>query len=208
MNTYFGRLKHFFNVFNPMNSFYNNAQIEEMQRTLTAQRAAEADAAALGSTVLLSDAEIAKLRKMQTIVNASIHPDTNKPVPWVMRMCAFVPTNLPIIFGMLMTPPTPANTIFWQWINQTYNAGMNYGNRNASSQQTTGDILFGYSAAVVSSISISLGLRKLSAGITRSMQGGTMVLANSIINYIAVASAGFLNSYCMRMGEMSRGIKI
>lgn len=35
-----------------------------------------------------------------------------------------------------------------------------------------------------------------------------MVLANSIINYIAVASAGFLNSYCMRMGEMSRGIKI
>lgn len=43
---------------------------------------------------------------------------------------------------------------------------------------------------------------------TRSMTGGTMVLANSIINYIAVASAGFLNSYCMRMGEMSRGIKI
>jgi hypothetical protein len=34
------------------------------------------------------------------------------------------------------------------------------------------------------------------------------VLANSIISYIAVASAGFLNSYCMRMGEMSRGIKI
>ena len=35
-----------------------------------------------------------------------------------------------------------------------------------------------------------------------------MVLANSILNYVAVASAGFLNSYCMRMGEMSRGIKI
>jgi sideroflexin-5 len=145
---------------------------------------------------------------MQTIVNASIHPDTNQPVPWVMRMCAFVPTNLPIIFGMLMSPPTPINTIFWQWLNQTYNAGMNYGNRNASSQQTTGDILFGYSAAVASSITIGLSLRKLSSGMTKNMKGGTMVLANSIINYIAVASAGFLNSYCMRMGEMSRGIKI
>jgi len=43
---------------------------------------------------------------------------------------------------------------------------------------------------------------------TRNLKGGTMVLANSIINYIAVASAGFLNSYCMRMGEMKRGIKI
>ena len=71
---------------------------------------------------------------MKNIVDASIHPDTGKPVPWAMRMCAFVPTNLPIIFGMLMSAPTPANTIFFQWLNQTYNAGMNYGNRNASSK--------------------------------------------------------------------------
>lgn len=34
------------------------------------------------------------------------------------------------------------------------------------------------------------------------------VLATSIISYLAVASAGFLNTYCMRMGEMNRGIKI
>jgi len=179
-----------------------------MQETLKKQKQAEVEAASQGQKVLVSESDIAKFRKMQTIVNASIHPDTNQPVPWVMRMCAFVPTNLPIIFGMLMTPPTPMNTMFWQWLNQTYNAGMNYGNRNASSQQTTGDILFGYSAAVASSISISLSLRKLSSGVTKNMKGGTMVLANSIINYIAVASAGFLNSYCMRMGEMSRGIKI
>jgi tricarboxylate carrier len=157
---------------------------------------------------MLTQTEIAELRKLQTIVNASIHPDTNKPVPWVMRMCAFVPTNLPIIFGMLMSPPTPFNTMFYQWLNQTYNAGMNYGNRNASSPQTVGDIAFGYSAAVLSSIAISLGLRKVFASATRSMTGGTLVLANSLINYVAVASAGFLNSYCMRMGEMKRGITI
>ena len=29
-----------------------------------------------------------------------------------------------------------------------------------------------------------------------------------MIAYVAVASAGFLNSYCMRMGEMDKGIKI
>jgi len=141
-------------------------------------------------------------------VNSSIHPDTNQPVPWVMRMCAFVPTNLPIIFGMLMTPPTPMNTAFWQWINQTYNAGMNFGNRNASSQQTASDIMFGYTAAVTSSITISVGLRKLSHNMTKGLQGGMAVLATSIISYLAVASAGFLNTYCMRMGEMKRGIKI
>jgi hypothetical protein len=43
---------------------------------------------------------------------------------------------------------------------------------------------------------------------TKNLQGGMAVLATSIISYLAVASAGFLNTYCMRMGEMSRGIKI
>ncbi len=61
---------------------------------------------------------------------------------------------------------------------------------------------------MASSITIGLGLRKAFAGVTKNMKGGTLVLANSVINYVAVASAGFLNSYCMRMGEMSRGIKI
>lgn len=48
----------------------------------------------------------------------------------------------------------------------------------------------------------------MSASFTKTLHGGSAVLANSIISYIAVASAGFLNSYCMRMGEMNRGIKI
>ena len=56
---------------------------------------------------MLPQSEIQSLLKKKTIVDSSIHPDTGKPVPWVMRMCAFVPTNLPIIFGMLMTKQTP-----------------------------------------------------------------------------------------------------
>ena len=28
---------------------------------------------------------------------------TGKPVPWIMRMCAFVPANVPIMFGVIMT---------------------------------------------------------------------------------------------------------
>lgn len=83
--------------------------------------------------MILSEIDIKNLRQKKRIVDASIHPDTGMPVPWIMRMCSFVPTNVPIIFGMLLTPPTPMNTAFWQWLNQTYNAGMNYGNRNASS---------------------------------------------------------------------------
>ena len=32
--------------------------------------------------------------------------------------------------GMLLTAPTVANSVFWQWINQTYNAAFNYANGN------------------------------------------------------------------------------
>jgi hypothetical protein len=64
------------------------------------------------------------------------------------------------------------------------------------------DLMFGYSMAVASSVGVSLGLRKLSHNMTKNMRGGTMILANSIISYLAVATAGFLNSYCMRLGEM------
>jgi hypothetical protein len=100
------------------------------------------------------------------------------------------------------------NMAFWQWLNQTYNAGMNYGNRNASSPNTVGDLMFGYTAAVSSSIGVSLGLRKLCLNMTRSLKGGPLILANALISYVAVAIAGFLNSLCMRIGEMNRGIKI
>ena len=60
--------------------------------------------------------------------------------------------------------------------------------------------------AVSSSIAVSIGLKRLN--LTRNMKGGSVILVNCLINYVAVATAGFLNSFCMRMGEMNKGIKI
>jgi len=77
----------------------------------------EKEAQAIGSQVYLSEEEISKLRKWQSVVNGSIHPDTGKPIPWLMRMSAFVPVNIPIIFGMLMARPSPFNIVFYQWLN-------------------------------------------------------------------------------------------
>jgi len=85
---------------------------------------------------------------------------------------------------------------------------MNYGNRNASSPYTSKDILKGYTAAVLSSVGMGLGLRKICFNFTKSLKGGNLVLANSLIAYVSVATAGFLNTFCMRMGEMEKGIKV
>jgi hypothetical protein len=68
--------------------------------------------------------------------------------------------------------------------------------------------MFGYTAAVASSIGLGLGLKKASHNMTKNLKGGSMILANCLISYVAVATAGFLNSLCMRMSEMEKGIKV
>lgn len=56
---------------------------------------------------------ITELRKYQTVVRTAIHPDTGEYIPWAMRVSSFLPINMPIAFGFIMTKPTPFNTIFW-----------------------------------------------------------------------------------------------
>lgn len=122
-------------------------------------------------------------------------------------MCAFLPVNIPILFGMLISAPTTTNIIFWQWFNQSFNAGLNYGNRNASSPYTNKDLAFGYSAAVGSSVSMALILKKLFANVTKNVTGSKFILVNSIIAAMASGTAGFLNTFCMRQVEMKNGIE-
>ena len=113
-------------------------------------------------------------------------------------MSSFVPMNMPIAFGMIMTTPTPFNTILWQWVNQTYNASMNYGNRNASSKYTTKDIAKSYASAVSIAIVLSLGIRKLVSKRVAGQTGAKLVFFNTVSTYIACSSAGFSNAYLMR----------
>ena len=81
----------------------------------------------------MRDDEVKKVRRAQNIVATAIHPDTGDFIPWPCRFSSFLPMNIPIAFGFVFAAPTPFNTIFFQWLNQTYNAGLNYANRNASS---------------------------------------------------------------------------
>lgn len=92
----------------------------------------------------------------QMLVQSSVHPDTGDIVPRPFRMSGYVPFNLPILVGLLV-PQGMAATAFWQWINQTHNALINYSNRNAKTPVTTFQQVSGYSIAVSSALGISFG---------------------------------------------------
>lgn len=141
-------------------------------------------------------------------MNSAVSRDTGEIIPHPMRMCSFVPINIPILFGMLIVPPTAMNTIFWQWFNQSFNAGLNYGNRNASSPYTTTDLMQGYTAAVGSSVSMALILRKLFSGMASRVTGAKLILINSVVSSLAGGTASFLNTFFMRRVEMKGGIEI
>lgn len=47
-------------------------------------------------------------------------------------MSGFVPFGWITVTGMLLPNPSWPTLLFWQWMNQSHNACVNYANRNAS----------------------------------------------------------------------------
>uniref|UniRef100_A0A7S3J4Q1 Uncharacterized protein n=1 Tax=Euplotes harpa TaxID=151035 RepID=A0A7S3J4Q1_9SPIT len=109
---------------------------------------------------------------------------------------------------MLLTKPTPFNIIFWQWINQTYSAGVNYANRNMSGSLDMKGLLTCYTAAVTTSITIGLGTKKLLAPFLKSGSGSSQLFVNFFVTLAAVGSASFLNLMIMRAEEIKSGIEL
>ena len=148
---------------------------------------------------MCSSEKIKELRIAKGVVESAIHPDTGEMIAWPMRVSSYLVLNMPILFGLLVSKPTPLNTIFWQWVNQSVNAGLNYGNRNATSLYTKQDILKSYCLALFSSITVCLSIRKALSGYTRGLKvGPKLVLYNSISTMLAGASGGIMNCYMMR----------
>jgi len=147
--------------------------------------------------------EISEIRLSSKIVSGSVHPDTDEIIPFFMRLNGFVVFNCPILLVTLFTRnQTPLFNAGCQWLNQTYNAGMNYGNRNASSTYTTGDLARGYGGAVAISMGIAMITRTYLGGMLSSMKGAKLILASAGLNWIAAATAGAGNLVLMRFKEL------
>lgn len=163
----------------------------------------------MNQPVLMKPEEIEEVKRASRVAGGAVHPDTNKVIPFYQRLSGFVVFNAPIVFIVMFTPnQTPAFNAFMQLVNQTYNAGMNYGNRNASSEYTKYDLMRGYGAAVVTSCGVALVSRTLMAKQLASLSGPRLIMMNAALNYAAAAIAGFANCTCMRQKELFEGIKV
>ena len=139
-----------------------------------------------------------KLETADDIVGSTVHPDTGKVLPWIMRVSSFMPMNIPLNIGFIMAPPTIFNTVAVHVANQSYNATMNYGNANAASPYTKEDIGKGYAMAVASSVGIALIFRQINAKASASATGARLVMLNAFTSTVACMAGGFANNWFMR----------
>lgn len=200
-DTYIGRTRNFFEIFNPMLLFTTDAQLNECKNLLNSFKSGKISSSEIDNN--LNN----KLWESQTIINAIIHPQTDEKIALPFRMSGFVPMNLPIACGMLLSKSVSAG-LFWQWYNQSYNVCVNYSNGNKSNQLSNIKILQAYSYAVFASCSVSYGLNKLLTASQTSFSSSTYYLLSKTIPFTAVASAGALNVILMRYNEMKHGIDI
>merc|ERR1719229_2069603 len=103
-----------------------------------------------------------------------------------------------IITGALLTfyKTTPA-VVFWQWVNQSFNALVNYTNRNANSETSETQLAIAYVSATTSAVMVSIGLKRFLAN--------RAVFFQRFVPFAAVAAANAVNIPLMRQNEIRSG---
>ncbi|GFO14752.1 sideroflexin [Plakobranchus ocellatus] len=192
-----GRLRHFLDIIDPRTLLTTSKQLEDAVSLLHDYKNGH-----------VADGITSKqLWEAQKIKQAILHPDTGEKIFMPFRMSGFVPFGSFIVVGMLLPNPSMRQVVFWQWLNQSHNACVNFANRNASKPTPIKRFVLGYVGAVTTAVSIAVGLNVLIKRASAFSQT-TKLLIQRFVPFPAVATASTCNVLLMRNSELTEGIEV
>ncbi|KAJ8933199.1 hypothetical protein NQ318_008048 [Aromia moschata] len=183
--TYTGRARHFFSNGQPFKSVRNwqNARGSK-----------------ICNEPLPIDVTEDQLWRAKVLYDSAFHPDTGEKMNIIGRMSAQVPMNVLITGGMIIFYKSTPAVVFWQWLNQSFNALVNYTNRSGDIQQTNKQLLTSYLCATGGAVGTALTLNSL----VKKMPP----IVGRMVPFAAVAAANCINIPLMRAQELRHGTPI
>lgn len=191
-STIYGRLRHFGSITNPIRAFARTQYLYKQKKLLELYKKGEEPK---GTT--LKD-----IYRAQAYYGSAFHPDTGELQNLLGRMCFQVPGGTILLGAMLIWYKSTPAVIFWQWVNQSFCALLNYTNRNAKSPMTNKDLMVAYTSAVSGALGVALSLKYYFAKIAAP------VLIQRLVPFTAVAVANAINLPLMRQNEMRNGVMV
>jgi len=193
-NTFEGRAKHFFATTNPLNVLATDEQLEKARQIVTAYRLGTEDKN-------LTEDEIWAAKELY---DSAYHCQTGEKLFILGRMSFQVPGNMSITGCMMTFYKSTPQVIFWQVANQSFNAVVNYTNRNTSAGVTNEQLGTAFAAATSASVFTALLFNKI-ISMSPSLSAGVV---GRLVPLMAVAAANCVNIPLMRQQEIKKGITI
>lgn len=192
LKTFSGRFMHFLWVTDPRTCFTSEDELLKAKELVVKIRSDKQQP---------QNVSIEEIYHAKKLYESAFHPDSGDLQNIFGRMSFQMPGGMAITGAMLQFYRTNSAIIFWQWVNQSFNALVNYTNRNANSSLTTTQLVVSYVSATSSALVAAVGYKGY-------LTKRASPFFQRYVPFVAVAVANCINIPLMRQNELIYGIDI